>query len=866
MGNNPKTFSDPHATQAQLTRILNSQAFAKAPSLSRLLNFLVTEAANGRAEELKEYTVGAAISESGEDFDPQSNTIVRVQARRLRSKLRQYYADEGTNDPLKIEIPEGTYAPVFEDSEASDARAPSPDEDPLAASRRSRPRSLPYPHTSLIGRENDIAYLTGRLLHPDVGLMTLTGPGGSGKTRLAIEVARVVKAHYPGGLHYVPLAGLTAPDAVERTIAEAMGFRAGSGFNPNRFAETLRETVREPLLLVLDNFEHLLRAAGTVSSILEACPALTILVTSRAVLNIYGEHEYPVPPLPLPSEELRSTDEFLKNPAIQLFVDRAVATKPSFQLHGNNADDVRWICARLDGLPLAIELASAYVKLLSPKAIRDRLQNQLHLLKGGPRDAPARHQTLTRAMEWSYELLSPTEQRLFRRLAVFSGSFSVEAAEAVGNAWQDLDGGILEHIGSLVDKSMLQQVEPNVDAGGGDEDLRFLMLETLREYAFEQLEAAGEARAAQKAHAAYFLIRAEERDSERWDEAWIRMCELEHDNLIVALDRLIKQGPEEWAIRLGLALAFYWDARELFAEGHAYLDALLKLPLAADAGHSRAALLSFYLAFQSDQDFIQDSKRVAYEALELYRQLGDREGEAGALNSIGVFYRTMGDLSRARRYFEQALKMCREFGQKAEVAGVLNNFADVVQEEPALARSLLEEAISIFKEVGDRSSLGWSISKLGDIECQLGNLEDARRYYEKASRTFASAGDPWGVARAFTDLGYLDTAQGNLEESGEWFLRALELLEPLNHQRGIAFVLYGIAQRAENLEMPETAVMLAASASSIKKRLGTNWAGERTGLPHMRRQLVAAVDPAAWERGAKMPLAEVVALARHSLS
>lgn len=841
---------------------MNSQAFAKAPSLRRLLSFLVTEAVSGRAAELKEYTVGAAISESGESFDPQSNTIVRVQARRLRGKLREFYSCEGAEDPLRIEIPDGTYAPVFEDYRL-DGRAS--DEDPLTAPRRSRLRSLPYQHTSLVGRENEIAYLTKRLQHPNVGLMTLTGPGGSGKTRLAIEVACVVEKHYSGRLHYVPLAGLTAPDAVARTIAEAMGFRGGSGFNPTRLADTLREAVRAPVLLVLDNFEHLLSAAGTVASILEACPALTILVTSRAVLNVYGEHEYPVLPLPLPPEELRSADELKQNPAIQLFVDRAVATKPSFRLQGSNADDVRWICARLDGLPLAIELAAAHVKLFSPKGIRDRLQHRLPLLKGGPKSAPRRHQTLNRAMEWSYELLSPTEQRLFRRLAVFSGSFSIEAAEAVGNAWQDLGGGILEHIGSLVDKSMLQRVETSVEADGSDEP-RFLMLETLREYASDQLEAAGEARTAQKAHAAYFLIRAEERDRERWDGAWIRMCELEHDNLIVALDRLMQQGLEEWAIRLGLALSFYWDARELFAEGHAYLEALLKLPMAADPGHSRAALLSFYLAFQSDQDFIQDSKRVAYEALELYRQLGDREGEAGALNSIGVFYRTMGDLPRARRYFEQALEMCREFGRKAEVAGVLNNFADVVQEEPALARSLLEEAISIFKEVGDRSSLGWSISKLGDIECQLGNLEDARRYYQEASKTFVSAGDPWGVARAFTDLGYLDTAQGNLEESGEWFLRALELLEPLNHQRGIAFVLYGIAQRAENLEMPETAVMLAASASSIKKRLGTNWAGERTGLPHMRRQLVAAVDPEAWERGAKMPLAEAVALARHSLS
>ncbi|HMJ21283.1 MAG TPA: winged helix-turn-helix domain-containing protein, partial [Terriglobales bacterium] len=348
-----------------------------------------------------------------------------------------------------------------------------------------RPTNLPVQRTGFVGRVKEVAAAKELLLRQDVRLVTVTGPGGIGKTRLAVQVASGLVERFPGGTHFISLSSLSDSGLIASVIVQTLGIREAGGQSPLEILkENLRDSLHAPMLLLLDNFEHLVQAVPTVAELLTAGPNLKILVTSRAALHVYGEHEFPVPPLALPdSRSLPPFEVLSQYPAVALFVQRAVAAKPDFGLNQENASAVTEICARLDGLPLAIELAAARIKVLSPSSMRTRLTSRLQLLTGGARDMPQRHQTLRATMDWSYDLLSAAEQRLFRRLSVFVGGCNLEGVEAVCDTKGDLDLDPLEGIASMVDKSLVQQVE---QANG---ESRFAMLETIREYALEKLEA-----------------------------------------------------------------------------------------------------------------------------------------------------------------------------------------------------------------------------------------------------------------------------------------------------------------------------------------------------------------------------------------
>jgi predicted ATPase/serine/threonine protein kinase len=727
-----------------------------------------------------------------------------------------------------------------------------------------RPANLPVQRTGFVGREKEVAAAKELLLRPDVRLVTVTGPGGIGKTRLAVHVASSLVEFFPGGIHFVPLSPVIDPGLIASVIVQTLGIREAGGQPPLEvLKQNLQDSSRAPILLLLDNFEHLIHAAPTVAELLTMGPNLKIMVTSRAALHVYGEHEFPVPPLAMPdSLAVPPVDVLSQYPAVALFVQRAVAVKPDFELNRENAAIVTEICARLDGLPLAIELAAARVKVLSPSSMRTRLASRLQLLTGGARDLPQRQQTLRAAIDWSYDLLSPAEQKLLRRLSVFVGGCTLEGVEAVCDTKSDLELDLLDGMSSLVDKSLVQHFEQ------AKSESRFVMLETIREYALEKLAASGEKPLTKRAHAAYCLVLAEEEAAEQSGAEgteWLEHFGLEHDNFLAGLDWLTETGDADWGLRLGTALFRFWETREYLAEGRGRLGKLLKLPGAAAPTKTRARALFAAGVLAAEQGDYVSADALLRESLDISRELRDQQGAAVSLNALAVNARDRGDFATARSLFEDSLALWRELGDQKAVARSLSNLASVVkmQGDYASARSLYGECLLIFQGLGDRTGVAWSMNNQGDVAHDQGDSATARTLYEGALSIFREQGDRWGIAGTLADLGSLAREQGNCASARSLYRESIKVFRELEHKRGIARLLECFACSAAVEQEAERSLRLAGAAAALRQNIGApltmaEQAKLEGSLQAARQALTNTAGTTAWLEGWALPVEKAI--------
>jgi predicted ATPase/serine/threonine protein kinase len=730
--------------------------------------------------------------------------------------------------------------------------------------KETRPANLPVQRTVFVGREKEVAALTELLLREDVRLVTVTGPGGIGKTRLAVQVATGLVDRFPCGAYFIPLSSINDPALIASLIVQTLGLRETSGQSPLEvLKENLRDSVSAPMLLLLDNYEHLTDAAPVVAELLAMAPHLKIMVTSRAPLHLYGEHEFPAPPLGLPDARSEpGVDVLSKYSAIALFVQRAVAAKPDFVLNRANAPIVIEICARLDGLPLAIELAAARIKVLSPASLLTRLTSRLQVLIGGARDLPQRQQTLRAAMDWSYDLLNSAEQTLFRRLSVFVGGCNLEGVEAVCDLKGDFNLDLLDGMASLVDKSLVQQVEPVYG------ESRFVMLEIVREYAMEKLQASGEKPLTKRAHAAYCLVLAEEYSLEQSgaEEAeWLERLGLEHDNFRAALEWLTETADADWGLRLGAALFRFWEMREYFAEGRDRLEKLLRLARATAPTKARTRALFAAGVLAGEQGDYIAAGAMMREGLETARQLDDKQGAAVSLNALAVNARDRGELQVAHSLFEESLVLWRELGEPRVIARALSNLANVLnlQGDYAGARSLYAECLSIFQGLGDLAGVAWSTNYQGDVAREQGDATAAHTSYEQALAIFQELGDRWGIAGTFADLGSLAAEQGDYSTARSLYRKSIKVFQELGHKRGIARLLDCFACLSSVLGEAERSLRLAGAAAALRKNIGAPLTAVEqtkleTALDRSRRALTDSVGMAAWLEGWALPVEKAI--------
>src|SRR5918994_5071563 len=743
---------------------------------------------------------GAADEREGDYFGPPVNRVARLlSAGHGGQVLLSHAAQELTRDDLPEgsslrDLGERRLKDLFRPERIFQLVAPNlPTSFPPLKTLDARMNNLPAQPTPLVGREREFGEARDLLCGEGVRLLTLTGPGGIGKTRLGLQVAADLLDEFEDGVFFVSLATLTDPALAASAIAEPLGV-AEAGDQP--LEEGLKDYLRgKELLLLLDNFEQVLGAAPLVGDLLSACPKLKVLATSRSVLRVYGEQEYPVPPLELPRPgRLPPIDRLSQYEAVRLFIERAKAAKPDFSVTDENAPAVAEICARLDGLPLAIELAAARIKLLTPAAMLERLGSRMKLLGGGSRDLPERQRTLRGTIEWSHALLEESDQVLFARLAVFSGGRTLEAIEAVCDAKGGLPVDALEGVSSLLDKSLLRQEE------GPEGEPRFVMLETIHEYARERLQESGEAEEVGRAHTRYFLSLAEEAAPELTGSEqveWMERLEAEHDNLRAALSRSLEAGDTESALRIGGALWRFWNVRGHFSEGRRWLAAGLSGGEATPVGVRARALLGLgYLALRQG-DYARAVEDLQ-ASLALYREAGDRRGEAYALCFLGWIALDRSDLERAEGLLEESLALSRAAGTARDVSVALNALAmlKVYRGDYTRATAMQEESLSLAREAGDVQIIAILAYNIGFAAAITGEYERAEAFLQEAQELFREVGDRGMAPLAKSRLGFLALSRNDPDRAEELCVQAIRELQEQAQTPGIDFaldVLAGVA-------------------------------------------------------------------------
>jgi predicted ATPase/class 3 adenylate cyclase/DNA-binding XRE family transcriptional regulator len=770
------------------------------------------------------------------NITPHDGDYAGLPVNRLRCMLEaghsgQILISRATQELVRDELPPGVNLLDLGEHQLKDLIRPEhifqltapdlPDDFPPLVTLDQVRTNLPMQPTPFTGREQEVAAVRALLSRGDVRLVTLTGPGGAGKSRLALQAAAELIEEFADGVYFVTLAPISDPALVVSTIAQTLDVKEASGQLP---LASLKHFLRDKqLLLVLDNFEQVVAAAPLITELLAAAPGVKSFITSRSPLHVSGEREYPVPPLTVPKlPPVPPLGRLRQYEGVHLFIERAQAVKPDFIITSENAPAVAEICYRLDGLPLAIELAAARVKLLPPQALLTRLSSRLRLLTGGARDLPARQQTLRAAIAWSEDLLSTNERTLLARLAVFVGGCTLEAVEAICNADGSLDGDGLDELHALLNNSLLRQEE---QAQG---EPRFVMLETIREYALERLVERGEAEMLRQQHAAYYLLLAEAAVAKLQDanqDVWLAQLEAEHDNLRAALRRTLERQDAETALRLGAALWHFWEIHGHFAEGRRWLEAVLRQSQSTPTA-VRAKAFSGAGTMAWQQGDYHNASLFHQEALALYRELGDQSGIAFALNNIGVQAHDQGDFEQAAVYYTEGLDLARASRDRQTVAYILHNLGEIAQYQRDYARALelYNASLAVSRELGNRWMIAYTQTALARVTHYQGDDDHATALFRESLMLLQAVGGKEGIAECLEAWAGLRGGQGHAPH---------------------AVRLYGAA-----------AALRAAIGAPLSHAAQTDY--ERD-LATIRGQLAETVFAEAWADGQAMPLEQVIA-------
>ena len=721
---------------------------------------------------------------------------------------------------------------------------------------------VPPTFTSFFGREQDIAAIKTMLLRLEVRLLSLVGIGGIGKTRLALQIAAQIRSSFADGVCFAGLVSTSDPALIPSVIAESLGIQQVGNLS---ILEQVKLYLQDKqLLLILDNFEQLVSAATFVEELLAACPSLKIIVTSRTVLRLRVEFEYPVDPLTLPDLGRSPNDTGIgQSAAIALFVQRAQMVKPDFQLTQANVRTIAEICIQLDGLPLAIELAAARSRLLPPQALLSRLSRQFEVLTGGAVTLPLHQQTLHNTLQWSYDLLAANEQQLFRRLAVFGRGWTLEAAEALGNAYHEAqdDLPILDVLASLIDKSLVRHIDQE------EAEPRFFIFMTVREYGLECLRESGEEEPIQRAHANYYLALVEEAEPHLKDAqqlVWLRRLDRAQENLRTALSWLITHEEGESALRFCVALWLYWQTRGYWSEGRRWLKAALALPSAGERTSVRAKALSAAGELAGVQTDWQEAQQLLSESLAIFRELHDDGGSILPLSILGWVLLMQGDPT-AVPLMKDCIAKCRTLGKKWDLARVVLRLGYYQQLHGDLeqALTLTREGLALTQEFGDRTLVTHALNNLAYWLYLHGDLEQAKAFAHEGLTLARELGDRAVILSTLETIGSIALAKGELEQAISCFTEGYSLARELGNELLVAWHLLGLARVAIAQYQLIRAVYMFAAAEvryDLNKQMSPDQRDDyKRTIGSLHAQLGEQAFKAAWAEGRKMTLEQILA-------